>query len=241
VQRESLSPLLPRTQFFPNFRDRSIPLRHLVHLNARGDPRTRRSASVEHAVVRNSANQWHFSERWPRGGGSMHNLSLHFARMGSRGASRIAGKRAIWKFGYGPRYPRLSHPLGLSAAPPGLRKSHAREFLNSFSRAVCARCSRYPRSCLSPCSHDPEIDLTRPLDGSRIFNLPREMSLNAIGPVVTPFPSIEHRLHRASAKARGTSPHNLMLPRYRARARAIERFSRWLLIFLNGIFLLQLF
>jgi len=44
--------------------------------------------------------------------------------------------------------------------------------------------------------------LSRPLDGSRIFNLPREMSLNAIGPVVTPFPSIECIEHRRRLEER---------------------------------------
>lgn len=129
--------------------------------------------------------------RPPDGGsGSMHNLSLHFARMGIPATrvsgSRIVEERTIWKFGYGPRYPRLLHPLPPSLPrgcrhPPGVRKLHAQgEFLNSFSRAVCARHSRYLRSCLSlPPPLPPSFRSCR--DGSQIFNLWKQGRLNLTG------------------------------------------------------------
>lgn len=106
-----------------------------------------RRSSVSSPPTRNSSNQWHFSVL--RAGGAVQCIiSRSTSREWDPDDARL--RRKIWKFGYGPRYPRLSYPLPLGlSTPAGGSKAPQGEFLNSFSRAVCARHSRYLRSCLS--------------------------------------------------------------------------------------------
>jgi len=134
-----------------------ISNRVLIVASPTGDPRTRQfppPLSVSPPPMRNSGNQWHFSVLRTEGAVQCI-ISRSTSREWNPGDARLRKEDRREADDLEIRL-RASLPSSLASSrlfgcrrPPGVRKRRTQEeFLNSFSRPVCARHSRYLRSYL---------------------------------------------------------------------------------------------